>query len=311
MTVIKISWPQQRFQTTSFFTLACFFITCLLVQYGCDTPFQPHQENDRYTFSIYGYLDASVDTQWVRIFPARDQLETPPKKPEMKVTLEHLKSGKSAVMEDSLFQFIRPTGFNVINAWTSMGLEPEETYQLKGERPDGKTSNVTVTLPEDFPTPYLEITGDFFDRLYIRGVDRLIDIQSRWFYRIYYGSGNIEDRIIINTYTDRAESSTPGEYSVRINHERDQDRARQQLILPATARAEFLGQQIFVASGGPEWNDEIESIDDMRYALPDVLSNVDSGIGYLVGIVSKSIPYKSCFNEQEEFIACPEEQPLF
>ncbi|TVQ04902.1 MAG: hypothetical protein EA359_04905 [Balneolaceae bacterium] len=111
--------------------------------------------------------------------------------------------------------------------------------------------------------------------------------------------------------TNRAQRTGDGEYLVRINNQFV--RTGVQLLLPASARAELLYRQIFVAQGGPEWNDEIRSLDDLVYILPDSFSNVEGGIGYLVGIVSKSIPYKSCYSEGEPtvLIACPEEQQFF
>ena len=51
----------------------------------------------------------------------------------------------------------------------------------------------------------------------------------------------------------------------------------------------------FVANGGPEWSDQFESVDDIIYSLPESFSNVENGLGYLVGIVSKTIRWMSCF----------------
>jgi hypothetical protein len=75
-------------------------------------------------------------------------------------------------------------------------------------------------------------------------------------------------------------------------------------------------RQIFVASGGPEWNGEIPSLNDLEYATLQDVSNVDGGVGYVVGILSKTIPFRGCFEEDQELnipgenIACPTEQPF-
>lgn len=48
-----------------------------------------------------------------------------------------------------------------------------------------------------------------------------------------------------------------------------------------------VNRQIFVASGGPEWDDNISSIVDLEYFLAGNASNVENGLGYVVGISSK------------------------
>lgn len=274
---------------------------------GCDDSFQPLQQDEQYSFSIYGYLDASADTQWVRVTPAREQLHMPPEIPEMYITLEHLESGATKVMNASLIEFIFPTGFNAINAWSDMALEPRQSYRLKAERPDGKSSSVTVTLPEDFPTPRLrQIPG--FDNsyiLYINGIDRLVSIEVRRLYRIRW-AGRVFEKFSSVQFRNRADRVGPGEYTLYISPSGTPG------PLPEGAVIENIRQQIFVVSGGPEWDEEIISLDDLSYFLPDVASNVEDGIGYLVGIISKSIPFKSCFSDDDpsELIACPEVKPF-
>lgn len=125
---------------------------------GCDESFQPLKENDRYFFSIQGYLDVSADTQWVRITPARQQLVMPPVTPEMHVTLEELESGNITPMNDSLF--IQANGFHYLNFWTTMEIKPEHTYRLTAEDSLGNTSHVEVTTPEEFRAPTIQYIGE-------------------------------------------------------------------------------------------------------------------------------------------------------
>jgi hypothetical protein len=98
---------------------------------------------------------------------------------------------------------------------------------------------------------------------------------------------------------------------LNINTIRERDRVFEQLLLPENAKSELLGRQIFVAAAGPEWDEDIPSFDDLSYALPDAASNVENGVGYVIGIVSKSIPYKNCFDEEGDVVSCPAEQPIF
>lgn len=283
------------------FTFHLSLLTCLLLALsGCDESFQPLQENDTAPFSIYGYLDASADTQWVRVTPVRDELNMPPVKPEMDVTLEHLQSDSTTVMNDSLF--LSDAGFNFLNVWTTMDIKPGHSYRLKAERPDGLTSRATVTLPEEFPTPVLFDYGDGCRALMrIEGVERLADVQSKWHVRILF---LVDGEVIFEReghYTiphrDRATRVAAGAYTVFIDTRSERDEIMNQLFVPSgtAAQIQVLQRQLFVASGGPEWIEDIASLDDVVYALPEGLSNVENGIGYMVGIVSKTIPYESCF----------------
>ncbi|MDZ7694856.1 MAG: hypothetical protein U5K69_27685 [Balneolaceae bacterium] len=126
-------------------------LSSVLLFSGCDSPFEPHQENNRYHFSMFGYLDASADTQWVRIMPVRDSLLYNPGEIDATVTLEELETGKTVTLNDSLFHFSNNRYAH--NFWTTESLEPSGTYRLKAERSDGAASHATITLPADFSTP--------------------------------------------------------------------------------------------------------------------------------------------------------------
>lgn len=265
---------------------------------SCDQSFQPLKENDVSPFSMYGYLDASADTQWVRVTPLREQVETISEKPEMNVTLENLENGTTAVMEDSLLQFFLPGGQNTVNVRTSMEVEFGQSYQVKAERPDGATSSVTVTIPEDFPTP--RVIPRAFDgcliRLEISDVKRLADVQYQM--RVKIARPGLEFiRSVSVPFRSRIRQTAPDEYRVNINLIRARDMAMSELgPFPANTKLEVLEKYLFIASGGPEWidNEELGSIDDLIYALPEVASNVENGVGYVVGIVSKKIPDDVC-----------------
>lgn len=280
-----------HFSRTAFCLL--FTANCLLFFSGCDESFQPLENNEVAPFSMYGYLDASADTQWVRVTPVREQLELPPVKPEMHVTIEHLESGDTVVMKDSLFLF--PDGFHILNAWSATDmLNPEQTYRLRAERPDGATSSITLTIPEDFPTPTLqEIGGGCSANLRIDGVERLADVQSKWHIRFFF-SGQGEDRFYSIPYRSQAFEVDEESYSVFISTSRELSEIFEQMVSTPDS-SQILSRQIFVASGGPEWIEDIASLDDLVYALPEGLSNVEDGVGYMVGIVSKTIPFESCF----------------
>lgn len=242
-------------------------------------------------------------------------MNQPEYKPEMNVTLQDLENGETVVMNDSLI--LNPNGFHYLNVWTTMNIKPNHSYRLRAERPDGEISHVTVSIPDEFPTPTLHFQeGVDFGNLKISGVERLADVHSRWKVRILAPEvGWDYVRIFWIHYRRFTREIAPGEYQVRVNPNRDLILIRGQIPLPPRGGfdIEIIQRQVYVASGGPEWNEEIISLEDLIYALPDIFSNIENGVGYLIGVKGKAIPYKSCYSDDDraELIACPEVKPIY
>jgi hypothetical protein len=191
------------------------FVIVSLLLVSCNQTFEPLKENNTSPFSIFGYLDASVDTQRIQISPLREQLDSFTDIPEMTVMIENLETGKSAVMNNSLHLFSFPTGINAPNAWTTMKIDYGQTYRVSAKRPDGAVSNVAVTIPDNFLTPRLLVTSTVIDKLYINDVESLVDVQSRWFFQIDY-AGQRYNRLIIIPYRDQVEERGSDDYV--LNH---------------------------------------------------------------------------------------------
>lgn len=279
-----------------FFWKYLLFICSSLILVSCDQTFQPLKENSTVPLSIYGYLDASADTQWVRVTPIRKLINQPSVKPEMQVTLEHLETGNITVMNDSLFLF--NDGFHILNSWSLKTIEPGQTYRIKAVRPDGAASQAQITLPGDFPAPTLLDRDGCRAEMRIEGLENLADVQSQWHVRILYLDQS--NRLIFETerfyfipHRKKAERVADGAYTVQIDTREELTQIRNQLLVPpgTSVVIQALSRQLYVASGGPEWNEEITSLSDIAFARFDLLSNVENGLGYILGIVSKSIPY--------------------
>lgn len=294
-------------------TLLCW---CLIVA-ACDENFVPLEENDQYHFSIYGYLDASADTQWVRVMPVREELFLDHKPLDAIVTLEHVESGDTVVMNDSLFAYAH--GVYAWNFWTTMSLLPGETYRLKAESTTGLSSYAMITLPEDYPVPLVHIrfvgqnrTPDL-TTIYIEGVERLADVQS------VFHTPATESGIKYTAARPHLKDTTrSGTNSWRVNIDPLEDyqylNSFLQLNPPVQLTAYLTPAspyepQIFVASAGPGYH-FFPSIDDNVMALPDGVSNIVNGTGYIAGIISKTVPYQNCVIEGTTDVEpCPLEPP--
>ncbi len=277
------------------------FMIGYLLMSGCNDPFQPLQENDSLPFSMTGYLDASADTQWVRITPLRKQVESLLEKPEMKVTIKNIKNGDTAVMNSTLVPFYFPGGYNALNSSTRLDIEAGQTYQLTAERPDGAKSSAEVTIPEDFPTPqlhYIDNTGCLVT-LKTRGVENIADVQYRMRIRVRRPELDLVTNISAS-YRHKTFRESSGRYSTTINVRNARSRAFERFgNYVENTTINIQERYFFIATGGPEWTEVVEqsAVDELVFTLPNFVSNVEDGVGYMFGIVSKSIPDTGCPNE--------------
>ncbi|MEX2601819.1 MAG: hypothetical protein WD355_09240 [Balneolaceae bacterium] len=278
-------------------------LTGLLSLSGCNETFEPWIENDRYHFSIYGYLDSSADTQWVRVMPVREDFLLDPEQPiDATVTLEHIETGETVVMSDSLFTY--PHGVYAYNYWTTMKLKPEQTYRVVVTRSDEAASQATTTLPADFPTPSVRIhftsgiPNEAF--VFIEDVEQLADVQTIYFAR--YAETN-EEYIVARSHLKDSVRTATGDLLIVMDPAEDYQYVGTFFqLIPPVAINHFLRPDsryephIFIAAAGPDYQ-YFPNIHEHVFALPEGVSNIENGVGYLAGIVSKTIPYKNCHEE--------------
>lgn len=281
---------------------------------NCTDNFQALQENDQYQFSMNGYLDASADTQWVRITPAREQLETSTEIPEMTVTIENTGTGEVITMRDSLFQ---NSGANYLNFWTTESIRHNQTYRLVAERPDGEKTHATIEIPGELPTPMVVIQTSFGGpttySVVVDGSVHVADVQSKWYIRLKTPN-LVTERTFTFAYRNSADTTETygGAFTYQLEPEQELEEIERSVLLPPDGEIEVVNRQIYVASTSSPWSVDVSSMDDLTYALPQTFSNVENGVGFVTGIDSKSVPYASCENEaQTQIISCEEEKPFW
>jgi len=284
------------------------FLSLLLLIVGCDQTFEPLAENNQYHFSIYGYLDTAADTQWVRVGTAREAIDDVPDPAGITVTLENLHTGETVIMQDSLFS---PENF--LNYWTTSRIENEQSYRILVEGTNGKSSHADVTIPGELPTPLVLVNTfpPFGYSVYIDDVvEHVADIQTRW-YVILNPETDPLRKVYTFTYRPEVEHVEVygGSYTIFAPLEDEEGHIEASVGINDY---EVVHRQVFVAAAGPEWDDEISTIGDLEYFINSTSSNVVNGLGYVVGIDSKWVPYRSCKNEDESLaVPCPEEEPFW
>lgn len=288
----------------SFFGIICLIVVQLTLT-SCSESFNPFQENDRYTFSLYGFLDASADTQWVRVMPVRQSYLLSPEPLDVMVTIEHIHpGGEIRVLKDSLFYY----GQNAYawNFWTTMNIEPSQTYRLSAERSDGSTSFAIITLPDDFPDPITELDLEKSEEyVIVSGVRNLADVHSE--HMLFHHLSNVSTMYNFNHHQDSlANFSQPDRHKILLNP----SEAREYLEIYIEENPYTLMQrEVYVASAGPDWHFFPDVFEEV-IQLPDGISNVENGVGYVVGIISKRVPWiMHCFEDEVDDFGHPIANP--
>lgn len=258
-------------------------IVCLII-HGCDESFIPIQENPEHPFTIYGHLDSSLETNWIRVTPVRENLYLDENATtEAVVTLEHIETGNTSVLRDSLFGFQQGAAF-VRNWQTTMPIIPTHSYRLEAKKPDGRSSHIIVTLPDTFPDPVVT-AGSIYD-VYIKDVENVADVS------VYYKVRNDASNTIQNFRFRHVQDAV--NWPLPQNHH--QFRISPGSHFSVISNAYFgvpytiLKRWVCVASAGPEWVN-FEDYDEAELEIPDRVTNIEGGAGFLFGVVSKSIEF--------------------
>lgn len=259
--------------------------TLVVVLGGCDPTVQSFEDNGR-DYSIFGYLDASADTQYVRVEPLRDSMLTrAPETLGADVTLTHLETGRIVALRDSLFRFLDGATFH--NFYTTVDIEPTATYRLEVRGPGGAESRAQTVVPDTFPSPEIlaaveeaRCVPEGSDEennpavLRLRGIERLVAVKT-----LYYRT-NPRTRWAVDHLADTLQTA-PGTILAEIPYGTDicdVPRGRD-------GQVDVFRIEVVVAAGDPEWPD-FTGLDPALKTLPEATSNVEGGVGYLGGVVT-------------------------
>lgn len=251
---------------------------------GCDeAAFDPFEESDA-AFSLFGYADVAADTQFIRVATLRASAyaEEPV---EAVGTLEHLETGRVAVLRDSLFRF--SSGALVHNFWTAEPVEAAAAYRLTATRPDGAAASATFETPAPFPDPALEsglspYSSPAFppraQSMTFFGIEKLADLRVTYVLEA-------PDLTVTVSYLDRLFRTPEGRFALGFNAYADVQRAlggAEGAACPGLRSA-----RVFVAATTAEWPDLLD-FDAETLALPSTFSNVAGGLGYVGGVMTRS-----------------------
>jgi hypothetical protein len=258
----------------------------LLLMVGCDPSVQPFAPSDRYHYSVFGVLNPVEDTQWVRVEPISvPSHDGAPRTLDATVTLEHVESGQTWVLRDSVMEVV--SGEPQHNFWTTAPIAAGSTYRLAVQNGEGDTTRATTTTPNAPPTtrvrdslqlpciPSLPRANRFNVR--VLDTENLAALQVRY-YQTFQKS-------VYYTFDWYDETTKNGErYEATIDYLDDLRTANPQRGKPCTADSAF----VIAAAGGPDWPawGEYSGASLTELTRPDSFSNVQGGHGTFLGVYS-------------------------
>jgi len=261
---------------------------------ACDESFEPTASSD-FAFSVFGYLDASADTQWIRVMPIRSLRTTSPDPLAATVTLEHLGTGRIIQLEDSVFAFSSASDWDgtfggvgvvyVHNFWTAEAIEPGAAYRFSVRREGEEPAEAVVEIPHDYAVEVAisQTLGGEGDELRITGVKHLPFLTQDAYYFDDCGS----DRRRFQWEGRSADDET---YLITIQKQSVPSRTGCGVPWVANRELWIVGSEAAWPGGGYSPN-----------ALGDsaLTSNVSNAVGFLGGVLTKIIPYEDCTFQSE------------
>ena len=275
-------------------------LVCLIAAIGCETNFQPLEENTEFKYTMYGILDLSADTHWVRVMPVRSSILRDSIDNDITVTLIRESTGEHIPMQDSLHTLAQNN--YVWNFWTDIPLYPSESYTVQAVTEEGEITSATATIPPDYPQPRVEFSertnrchitiSDLVENIAVAEIEYSFRIPvdasfepdtSDTFYHTVSYLNSIEP--VFNGYEFTVDELPiiAGDYGVTVD----------QLV--------DLYAEILVVSADSNW----QKTNPDEGEIPGVNSNVKNGLGLVSGIVSKRLPLRPTIEDQQDMLFCP------
>ncbi|MEL6445630.1 MAG: hypothetical protein AAF089_14610 [Bacteroidota bacterium] len=270
----------------AYLLLSCGLLALALASSGCETSLDPFEETD-VRFSVFGYLDVSADTQFVRVSELRESIFLTDELDAV-VVLEEVSGATRTELRDSLLTFT--SGTRVHAPWTAVPIAPSSTYRLSVTASDGSSASATIQTPAPSPEPFLNagvteasnaMNPPNLQAISIPGVEKLADL------RIEYVLAETGSRVTVS-YLDQVRRDPNGVLQLGFDAYADV----QQQVTGGTAGfcPSLESAAVFIATTTDAWPD-FALIDLERLVLPGTVSNVEGGLGFVGGVATQRRPW--------------------
>jgi hypothetical protein len=256
----------------------------LLLTTACDDTFSPI-EASALRYSLYGYLDASADTQWIRVTPVRPVAVTTSEPLDVRVTLEHLGTHRVVELRDSVFRQTSANpelgggAFYSHNFWTAEPIEPGASYRLTVAKEGSPPVETLVQVPPDYDLEIWLSQTQEPDLVHLTGLEHVGLLFLLTKFTDTCGSG-------LHRAIFSAPPSSTGERHARI--------LSQFPGRPGCTPTDRLQQDIQVIGSGAPWPTRLSGGGGGQLGDPGQATFGENGLGFLAGVLSREIPYEEC-----------------
>ena len=261
----------------------------LSVLAGCDDSFSPISPTDL-QFSVFGYLDASADTQWIRVMPIRELVPTQPDSFGAVVMVADVGTGQIVTLRDSVFRFtnyvnpeVGSEGIYLHNYWTTERIDPGASYRISISANGEEPSEAVVQVPEDFQVEVWlrqqSAAARDSDQLRLTGAKHVPFARATSWFRDQCGS-YLSDQISFSV-----KPAVDGVHAINI---------RKATVVPRGCGGIFADRRLlWVVNSEVAWPAGA-AYSPTNVGVPEGLSNISHSVGFVAGVMTKTLPYESC-----------------
>jgi hypothetical protein len=265
---------------------ACLCVALVLA--ACDESFGPIAPSEL-GFSVFGYLDASADTQCIRVMPIRPLKVTSQDAFAATVTLEHLGTGRIIELRDSLFRFssyldpaLGSEGQYVHNFWTLEDIEPGASYRFSARREGKEPAEAVVEVPRDYEVEVAIMQfPDYLssDSLQITRVKHVPFVVMLVDFSDACGMGVARKQYKTSSADDEAHVTAISRFAFPAR--------------PGCGVPEIKNWRLWIVGSEAAWPVRAE-YSPRGLGESGRTSNVTNAVGFVGGVLTKLIPYENC-----------------
>lgn len=255
---------------------------------ACEEAVNPFLESDR-NYTLFGTLDLARDTQYVRVIPIRQALETDASAPlNISFTTEDLQTGEIVDWRDSVVTFANGNVGHVFYA--PMRVRSGHTYRVEVTPTEGTVVTSAETTAPGIPRAEVlpeDVSGGVFgvsdatQTVIWRGISR-DPFRIDQYYRFMMSPSGIF-RDVLLPYEPSNEGVPPDAWEVDLNLREDK-RTLDTLISTRDVPLAGLGMQVTMLD--PAFSPPDGRFDPEVLVQPGTMSNVSNGFGF-VGSVGR------------------------
>ncbi len=248
---------------------------------ACDDSFTPLAPGAQ-RFSVWGYLEVTRDTQWIRIGSLRSTLLTSGDSLPVQATLEDLTDGeiihlRQTTVRSDVISPLDSTGTTVHNFWTTVPIRPGASFHFRARGDVANSVDAVIRLPTDYRMEVL--LGQSWNRT---RSDSLVLIG------LHYVAFVTATTVTVDSCGDASADQSYAPVSDSLS-----DPHSTPLFRPTPGRGcgprYVVGRTLSVVGSGSMWPQGSGS--NMGDVAP---GNITNGVGFLGGTLSKTIPYENC-----------------